>query len=600
MPMLPWLTEPIMFHGDRDRGECMMTEEQCAWKWRWWTDWYSADLVFSLPTVAFFMVAIGIFIIAYVLSAILPTSWRRSRGWRRLLSGTRFLSYTSFHVRGWSTPSIGICLLGAVGLVYFLAMTLGPKPYYWPNTKELSYGNSPPIATRTGYMALACMPFLYVLGTKANFISLVTGISHEKLNVFHNWVAWAMFVLALVHTFPFIIYHEWAGDIVENWEADGMWITGVIALIAQAWLTFMSIRSIRDRYYEFFKSTHIFFAVVFFIFFFLHCDYILTTWDYFVATGVLYALSWLYSLSRTLFQYGFRHRASLSLDAEQNLSITIETDAEWKPGQHVFLRFLTCGVHALTAHPFTICSSPERTSADDKRKMIFHVKPRGGLTSRLAKLAEKQPNASVAVLLDGPYGGLPVRWGEGFDRTLVIGGGAGAGTTLPLIESYLQKELQGKKDEQFTAIVASRDPAFHSWFVQALEELATRYSISKGVPGLTVLIHQTDDSAIAVDASSVSNTEDAEKKVHSHATPEDGTASLVADLFGVHLKKGRPNLPALARVPLQEKGVTVGLVVCGPSSMVQDVSVVASEAQRGILNGSVAAAEVWFHKESFS
>lgn len=83
------------------------------------------------------------------------------------------------------------------------------------------------------------------MGTKANFISLVTGISHEKLNVFHNWVAWAMFVLALVHTFPFIIYHEWKGDIVENWEADGMWVTGVIALIAQAWLTFMSIRSIR-------------------------------------------------------------------------------------------------------------------------------------------------------------------------------------------------------------------------------------------------------------------------------------------------------------------------------------------------------------------
>lgn len=39
-------------------------------------------------------------------------------------------------------------------------MTLGPRPYYWPNTKHLSYGNSPPVATRTGWMALACMPFL--------------------------------------------------------------------------------------------------------------------------------------------------------------------------------------------------------------------------------------------------------------------------------------------------------------------------------------------------------------------------------------------------------------------------------------------------------
>lgn len=33
------------------------------------------------------------------------------------------------------------------------------------------------------------------------------------------------------------------------------------------------------------KPTQIFFAVVFFLFVFLHCDYILTTWDYFIATG---------------------------------------------------------------------------------------------------------------------------------------------------------------------------------------------------------------------------------------------------------------------------------------------------------------------------
>jgi hypothetical protein len=42
----------------------------------------------------------------------------------------------------------------------YKAMTLGPRPYYWPNTKEISYGNSPPIATRAGFLALACMPFL--------------------------------------------------------------------------------------------------------------------------------------------------------------------------------------------------------------------------------------------------------------------------------------------------------------------------------------------------------------------------------------------------------------------------------------------------------
>lgn len=234
--------------------------------------------------------------------------------------------------------------------------------------------------------------------------------------------------------------------------------------------------------------------------------------------------------------------------------------------------------------------------------MIFHVKPRSGITTRLAKLAEKQPNITVPVLLDGPYGGLPMRWGEGFDRTVVVGGGAGAGFTLPIIENFLQNKLNGKNDDQLTAVVVSRDPAFHHWFLRSLESLTARYSISEAVSGLTVLLHQTSATRVAVDASSDSNADDLEKKVKSETKPSDGVhlSAATGKLFGVQHKTGRPDIRALTNIPLQEKGVTVGLVVCGPSSMVQDVSVVASEAQREIFSGSLAAQEVWFHKESFT
>jgi ferric-chelate reductase len=57
-----------------------------------------------------------------------------------------------------------------------------------------------------------------------------------------------MFVLALIHTFPFIVFHIWKGDIVEQWSSGGVWVTGVVAIIAQAWLTFMSIPWIRYAY----------------------------------------------------------------------------------------------------------------------------------------------------------------------------------------------------------------------------------------------------------------------------------------------------------------------------------------------------------------
>lgn len=57
-----------------------------------------------------------------------------------------------------------------------------------------------------------------------------------------------MFVLALVHTFPFIVYHIQQGDMVEQWNTEVTYWTGVVALIAQGYLTFMSFPLIRYAY----------------------------------------------------------------------------------------------------------------------------------------------------------------------------------------------------------------------------------------------------------------------------------------------------------------------------------------------------------------
>ena len=76
-------------------------------------------------------------------------------------------------------------------------------------------------------------------------IATLTGVSHERLIIFHNLAAWAMFVLALVHTFPFIVFHIWKGDMVMQWKTSVAYWTGVVAIIPQAYLTFMSLPWIR-------------------------------------------------------------------------------------------------------------------------------------------------------------------------------------------------------------------------------------------------------------------------------------------------------------------------------------------------------------------
>jgi predicted ferric reductase len=138
-----------------------------------------------------------------------------------------------------------VLLLAAIGTVFFFAMTLGPQPYYWPNTDDVDYGSSPPIATRAGWMGLACMPFVFATAGKANIITYFTGVSHERLQVFHRWISYAFFILALIHTFPFIVYNYQKNMMTEMWNEMVFYWTGVVALVAQAWLTFASLSPLR-------------------------------------------------------------------------------------------------------------------------------------------------------------------------------------------------------------------------------------------------------------------------------------------------------------------------------------------------------------------
>lgn len=98
-------------------------------------------------------------------------------------------------------PSLGILLFMGLVLLYLLCLTFWAKPYY---RLYRGYG-SPPIGVRTGLMAVATTPLLIALSGKANLVTLLTGIGHEKLNVFHRWVGWITFGLSVAHTIPFII-----------------------------------------------------------------------------------------------------------------------------------------------------------------------------------------------------------------------------------------------------------------------------------------------------------------------------------------------------------------------------------------------------------
>jgi ferric-chelate reductase len=170
-----------MLHSLRT-DTCKLAPAQCEYRQGYWRYWYQADHVYGYATVYFMCAIIGVFTIGNIILTISRRSKSRASGnltWRRGLATGRFLSYRSFYIQGlrWYSPSAGVMLLGVCGAIYFFgellnitflytsstdcsALTLGPKPYYWPNTKKLSYGGSPPLATRSGWMAVALLPFV--------------------------------------------------------------------------------------------------------------------------------------------------------------------------------------------------------------------------------------------------------------------------------------------------------------------------------------------------------------------------------------------------------------------------------------------------------
>jgi hypothetical protein len=97
--------------------------------------------------------------------------------------------------------SLGVALFIAVGVLFFTIATFAQRPYY---RERLGYGSSP-LAIRTGMMAAGLTPIIVALSGKYNIVTMLTGISHERLNVLHRYVGYIYLVLSIVHTIPFLI-----------------------------------------------------------------------------------------------------------------------------------------------------------------------------------------------------------------------------------------------------------------------------------------------------------------------------------------------------------------------------------------------------------
>lgn len=118
--------------------------------------------------------------------------------------------------KGWRPlilPPLGTIVLILAALILSLGYGLIPQPLYF---SSIRFG-SPPVAIRAGMIAVAMVPWIIALAMKANLISILTGLGHERLNVLHRWLSYIFLVLSLIHTIPFYIVTDQGG--YRRWKS---------------------------------------------------------------------------------------------------------------------------------------------------------------------------------------------------------------------------------------------------------------------------------------------------------------------------------------------------------------------------------------------
>ncbi|GFF24431.1 ferric reductase transmembrane component 3 [Aspergillus udagawae] len=349
------------------------------------------------------------------------------------------------------------------------------------------------VGYRTGFVAIAQLPLIFLLAGRQNIIGLFVGLSYERLNWFHRWISRTLWLTATIHMGFW--FRNWAryDYITYQLRNDVLTQRGFAAWCILTFIVISSAAPIRRLSYELFVLQHLLTFAGFLAAVWLHAPAEVKAWVWtsigFLVFDRVARYAWATYANLSIFHASKSARCSLWANVATftplpgNVTrIKVENPGvRWKPGQHVFL---TChSIVPLQSHPFTIASIP------DDGKMEFLVRAEKGGTRRFFHYASKHHLALVSgetsnaqrprtVFIDGPYGTIrPLRQ---FDSVVLLAGGMGATFTIPLLRDIVAgwkteclgnstRRLAATKRIRFVWVIKSR--AQLSWFESQIQSV---------------------------------------------------------------------------------------------------------------------------------
>jgi len=366
-----------------------------------------------------------------------------------------------------------------IALCFVTVFCFLQQPLYW---QSIRFG-SPPLAVRAGMIAVAMTPWIVATSTKANLLTLLTGIGPERLNVFHRWISYLCLFMSLVHTIPFYIQPIWEDGGLEIFakvlpQDNGLlYGSGIACLVPLCWLCVGSLPIIRRKAYEVFIKLHVPVGYIYVGVLFWHTKNFLMSWGYLGASVAVLLLCniWrFFNLNwtkpwRMAFMIG--DEAAINIMSENTIKITVPTQMRWKPGQYVYLRMP--GISLFQNHPFTIsslCSEDFPSEyGENHRDCVLVFRPYGGFTRKVLETAiEKGPFHTYRAFLDGPYGGMR-RELAAFDTCILIAGGSGITSLMSQLLNLIKRMRDGKAiTKKIVVVWALKRLEAMDWFREEL------------------------------------------------------------------------------------------------------------------------------------
>lgn len=482
-------------------------------------------------------------------------------------------------------PSVGSFLFMAASAFYLFCYCFIPHFWY----RGCGGFGSPPLAVRAGVMATALTPFVYLLSGKCNMISLLTGISYEKLNSIHQFVGLAALVLSIIHTIPFI--HQ---DLVEigtsglrkNFSTDFYYKSGLPPLILLGLLCTLSNKWVRRQCYEVFVSSHWAFGIAYFGTLVWHINKSLDMQNYMWGALAFWASQIGYRiLVKTAFKPNalfLRPRlAKLTRSGPNAFLVSIPGNSvSCMPGQHCYLRFY--GSRILDNHPFSVATIPDEENPD----MKFVVVPKKGLTKKLQMELEQNISMNKKVYVDGPYGGSS-RDSNCFDKLILLATGSGVSAVLPFLMKLANFIAANRQNEK----VENRQKVHFVWIVRYEHDIGwfqdeISRCIERAGDALEVSIYVCQKGYVENEAPKA-------KEEEIETTRKD---------LGIDVVYGKPDITQVLRTASVILGRRNMIVSSGSDSMKAAVSQVASKLQARVFNSDAnhqGVEEVYLHTESF-